>query len=734
MQPHKASSVTPLLLIFLHCLAAQVSSLDTLKQGDQLNSSSQLVSANRVFTLGFYTPQDTNNSYLAAWYTDGSYTPVWIGNREKPIPRNTNPILTIDNTGKLIITHGRGGESVEIYASESGRNLSATLLNTGNFVVTEMSSNGSAGEILWQSFDYPTDTLLPGMKLGVNHRTGRNWTLSSWFDESDPASGAFTLEWDPSVRRLLVRRRGVIYWTSGEMKDYYLENFRIKEFQNIIPPDAYNLNYNFSNVTSDGEEYFMYTLLKVPNWAPNNRKVISGWKLDYQGDLYDNDRPMIARPSLCYGYNTEGDAVYTGCERWEQPTCRNARQTFVLRSGGFRRVNGGVANSVYDRNSSLSLSDCRNICWNDCQCVAYMHGDGCEYWRGKNLEFEQSLDGSAIRQYVLDTAPSGKGWNEETCKDHPCCIEYNSAAYLGHGSVHSEGQAIAVKLLSRQSGQGLLEFKTELILISKLQHVNLVKLLGFCIHGDDKMIIYDYMHNKSLDFFLFSPSKREQLDWQKRFNIIEGTAQGLLYLHKYSRLKIIHRDLKPSNILLDENMNPKISDFGLARIFKQDACEANTNRRVGTYGYMAPEYAMQGIFSVKSDVYSFGVLVFEIVSGRKNNSFHEIEGPLSLVEYAWELWRKDSALELMDPTLRDSCVIDQLRRCIHIGLLCVENHAADRPTIEDVVLMLKNEMTNLPLPKSPAFITRNSVLEGVEKSTPEKLSANEFTLSELGGR
>ncbi|GFQ02849.1 cysteine-rich receptor-like protein kinase 7 [Phtheirospermum japonicum] len=158
------------------------------------------------------------------------------------------------------------------------------------------------------------------------------------------------------------------------------------------------------------------------------------------------------------------------------------------------------------------------------------------------------------------------------------------------------------------------------------------------------------------------PSGKEQLDWQKRFNIIEGIAQGLLYLHKYSRLKIIHRDLKPSNILLDENMNPKISDFGLARIFKQDISEANTNRRVGTYGYMAPEYAMQGIFSVKSDVYSFGVLILEI---------------------AWELWRKDLALELMDPMLRDSCVMDQLQRCIHIGLLCVENHAVDRPTIED---------------------------------------------------
>ncbi|KAL2525297.1 Cysteine-rich receptor-like protein kinase 10 [Abeliophyllum distichum] len=213
----------------------------------------------------------------------------------------------------------------------------------------------------------------------------------------------------------------------------------------------------------------------------------------------------------------------------------------------------------------------------------------------------------------------------------------------------AEGREIAVKVLSRMSDQGLLEFKTELILISNIQHVNLVKLLGFCIHGDEKMIVYDYMPNKSLDFYLFDPAKKELLNWDTRFNIIEGIAQGLLYLHKYSRLRIIHRDLKAGNILLDDNMNPKISDFGLAKIFKQNVIEANTNRRVGTYGYMAPEYAMQGIYSVKSDVYSFGVLVLEIVSGQKNNSFHNEEGPLNLVEYAWELWSKDAALELMDP-------------------------------------------------------------------------------------
>ncbi|XP_042035329.1 G-type lectin S-receptor-like serine/threonine-protein kinase At1g11330 [Salvia splendens] len=309
----------------------------------------------------------------------------------------------------------------------------------------------------------------------------------------------------------------------------------------------------------------------------------------------------------------------------------------------------------------------------------------------------------------------------------------------GFGPVYKgrtgEGQDIAVKLLSRKSGQGLLEFKNELILISELQHVNLVKLVGFCIHKDDKMIIYDYMPNKSLDCFLFGPSGREQLDWEKRFNIIEGTAQGLLYLHKHSRLKIIHRDMKPNNILLDQNMTPKISDFGLARIFKEAASEVNTNRRVGTYGYMAPEYAMQGIFSVKSDVYSYGVLVLEIVSGRRNGSFHEIEGPLSIVEYAWELWRKDSALELMDPMLREeSCVLEQLQKCIHIGLLCVENHAVDRPTIEDVLSMLKNETATLPMPKNPSFITRNSVFQQTDKATPQQSSENQVTLSQMQGR
>ncbi|CAK9151643.1 unnamed protein product [Ilex paraguariensis] len=141
------------------------------------------------------------------------------------------------------------------------------------------------------------------------------------------------------------------------------------------------------------------------------------------------------------------------------------------------------------------------------------------------------------------------------------------------------------------------------------------------------------MPNKSLDFFLFDPTRRKLLRWTNRFNIIEGIAQGVLYLHKYSRLRVIHRDLKASNILLDDNMNPKISDFGLARIFGVSESEANTNRIVGTLGYMSPEYILQGVVSMKIDVFSFGVLLLEIVSSKKNNRCYHSDYPLNLVGY-----------------------------------------------------------------------------------------------------
>ncbi|KAL3744231.1 hypothetical protein ACJRO7_013480 [Eucalyptus globulus] len=308
----------------------------------------------------------------------------------------------------------------------------------------------------------------------------------------------------------------------------------------------------------------------------------------------------------------------------------------------------------------------------------------------------------------------------------------------GFGPVYKgklpKGREIAIKRLSKTSNQGPEEFKNEVMLAVSLQHVNLVRLLGFCTDREEKMLVYEYMPNKSLDFYLFDPIRKYLLDWVKRVHIIEGITQGLLYLHEYSNFTIIHRDLKASNVLLDDEMNPKISDFGMARIFRKDDVEANTSRIVGTYGYVPPEYVRKGIYSMKYDVYSFGVLLLQIISGKRTSCYYGLDENLNLLDYAYEQWKDDKCMEFIDPSLDDSSSSCKLLRCIQVALLCVQEKAGDRPSMLEVSSMLKNEFSAVNFPKKPAF----SIKKDEDEDKDDKCllqeamhSVNDASISEL---
>ncbi|KAG6407561.1 hypothetical protein SASPL_130553 [Salvia splendens] len=312
----------------------------------------------------------------------------------------------------------------------------------------------------------------------------------------------------------------------------------------------------------------------------------------------------------------------------------------------------------------------------------------------------------------------------------------------GFGAVYKgklgSGQQIAVKRLSRNSGQGELEFKNEVFLMAKLQHSNLVRLLGFSLQGSERLLVYEFVQNGSLDCFLFDPMKRSLINWESRYKIIKGIAKGLVYLHEESCIRIIHRDLKASNILLDGDKNPKISDFGMARLFQQDETRGNTRRIVGTYGYMAPEYARHGDFSIKSDVFSFGVLVLEIICGQSNNSFKNVENGENveyMLSYAWRNWCAGRGRKLIDPALMSASTtpIHDVMRCIHIGLLCVQKNARDRPPMASVLVMLHSFSATFSVPLEPAFFVPhgNKELARSLEIKPTEFSKNEASITEF---
>ncbi|XP_052166642.1 cysteine-rich receptor-like protein kinase 43 [Oryza glaberrima] len=299
----------------------------------------------------------------------------------------------------------------------------------------------------------------------------------------------------------------------------------------------------------------------------------------------------------------------------------------------------------------------------------------------------------------------------------------------GFGPVYrgrlADGREVAVKRLGAGSRQGAREFRNEATLLSRVQHRNVVNLIGYCAHGpDDKLLVYEYVPNESLDKILFSSPppqprnshsgsssdgerrrQREELTWARRHEVVVGVARGLLYLHEDAHTPIIHRDIKASNILLDDRWVPKIADFGMARLFPEagDGRSHVQTRVAGTNGYMAPEYLMHGALSAKADVFSFGVVVLEIVSGHKNSSF--VPPPDSdadnLLDHAWRLYKKGRSIELLDPAVKSAAATEQVELLVRIGLLCVQADPRMRPDMKRVVIILSKKQSTLEEPTRP---------------------------------
>ncbi|KAK9707249.1 hypothetical protein RND81_07G183600 [Saponaria officinalis] len=844
-----------ILIVFLCFSPVFATSTDTLTTNDSLQINQTLISSGVKFEMGFFNLGNPKKYYLGIWYKDipSENIIIWVANRDSPLFSESS-YLKLGNKSNILLFNG--GTFVNWKTNESnGVNPVLQLLDSGNLVIRE-AGDPNPDNFIWQSFDHPTDTLIPDQKLGWNLKTGLDRFLTSWRGPDDPSVGSYTFDLDyHGDPEIYIKNGNKIIYRSGPWVG--------ERFSGLPEMTSGEDNLNFSFVKTSEEVY--YTLELPPNdrvksrliitydgisqrwaWNPDSKQWSKFWYVrndpcdDYRvcgpysicntSNIFVCQCPQGFRPKNPSAWNLRDGT--NGCVRDTRLDCD---------SDGFLTLNNIKLpqTTTASVNATLNLDRCRDLCKKNCNCTAFASSDfvkgvgsGCVIWTDNLIDMRYYIDGGQtfymrLAAADLGTSPSNDSnhskkvaigiglsaaaviilaalttlfiWKRKKSKNTQtgrkqdaggskggrtersteilpnglkgtsdrghsgeatnaddlelpifdmysmvvATDNFSEANKLGQGGfgrvykgVMQYGEEVAVKRLSKESGQGCEEFKNEIRLIAKLQHRNLVRLLGCCVETNEKMLVYEYLENRSLDSILFHKERRSLLNWQTRFNIICGIARGLLYLHQDSRYRIIHRDLKVSNVLLDADMNPKISDFGMARIFGGDEIEGNTNRVVGTYGYMAPEYAMDGVFSIKSDVFSFGVLVLEIITGAKNRGFYNSDHELNLLRYTWKQWREGKGTEVVDKLIGENYSIDEVLRCLQVGLLCVQERPEDRPTMGSVVLMLSSESTSLPLPKLPGFSTGWNPVETDSSSSKhdESYTVNQVTVTVLNAR
>ncbi|VAH80243.1 unnamed protein product [Triticum turgidum subsp. durum] len=817
MRATRAPMCRVLLLVAAACcfFSGSVAATDSIDLAASITGNQTLVSAGGIFELGFFSPPG-GRTYLGIRYAGiADRTVVWVANRNDPLI-SAPGALRLSPDGRLLILD-RQNSTVWSSPAPTRRITAgavARLGDDGNFLLSSDGS-GSPQSVAWQSFDYPTDTLLPGMKLGMDFKRRLTRNLTSWNSPNDPSPGQYTF-------KLVPGGLPEFFLFQGPKKIYASGPFNGAGLTGV--PNLMSKDFIFKVVNSPDETYYSYA---ITDPKLRSRFLMDGTAGLVQRYVWTNNGPWSSfwyyPTDPCDTYGKCGAFGY--CDITQAPLCTclpgfepRSTEQWNLRdgTGGCVRTTNlscGAGDGFWPVNrmklpeatnatvhADMTLDQCRQLCLANCSCRAYSAANvsgginrGCVIWGVDLMDMRQypavvqdvfirlaqsevdALIAAARRQRpnrklliagvaaasgVLllgailgcccfwrkkrhaKTAPSSHSdvlplrhrkhpaasparnqrlaenrMSSEKDLDLPffdleailtATDDFDPDSKIGQGGFGSvymgkleDGQEVAVKRLSKKSVQGVGEFKNEVKLIAKLQHRNLVKLLGCCIDEDERMLVYEFMPNNSLDTFIFDEEKRKSLVWKNRFEIIMGIARGLLYLHEDSRVRIIHRDMKASNVLLDRNMIPKISDFGIARMFGGDQTTEYTMKVIGTYGYMSPEYAMDGVFSMKSDIYSFGVLVIEIITGKRNRGFYDDELDLNLLGYAWMLWKEGRGVELLDEAMGTTFDYDVVLRCIQVALLCVQVHPRSRPLMSSVVMLLSSENATMPEPNEP---------------------------------
>ncbi|CAN1843967.1 G-type lectin S-receptor-like serine/threonine-protein kinase At2g19130 [Linum perenne] len=805
-----------LILISLLCLnkLGPCHAIDVINSTQSLTGNQTLVSAGGVFELGFFKPGKSEGYYIGIWYKQVSpQTVIWVANRYRPVSDTFSAELKISDDGELALFDGGANDTTWSkstylsYTYNSSSSVKAVLLDQGNLVLLPTNGSSSSSTFpptpLWQSFDEPGDTWVPGCKIGFNKVTGPNAFLTSWKNREDPSPGPFSLrmhsnwllEWNTEIR--FIEAQYVLVSQTVELN--FVNNFVYVDGKNerYITFSEYNRT-QIDKIVEEESDRKIQQLYSMHKSKYSNDYLLSRYVVDAGGliqlliwlDSAKQWMPIWKYPRSKCGIGGYYCGAYGSCTEKSSPVC-HCLKGFVPRtqddyssdffySGCYRRSPLQCQNPDWflpyynvrlpdypKITSAASSQDCETACFGSCSCNAYSYDEKkqCFHWYGlffnlqedvpngrtiyiklaasefsssdKNNKFAimiGSVVGSIVLLLVLVLYINLR-WRDHIMSSPKNLMEGFLAAFTyrhlkiytknfscklgegGFGSVYKgtlpDSTVVAVKKLESinfRRAENHKQFLAEVRTLGAIQHLNLVGLRGFSSDNNTMMLVYDYMPNGSVASHLFKGNDDSNiLDWKMRYNIALGTARGLAYIHEKCRECIIHCDIKPDNVLLDSEFQPKVADFGMAKLFGRDFSRVITTLR-GTIGYLAPEWISGEAITAKADVYSYGMVLLELVSGMRNSQRHVCVGHYFPVWVANVLNEGGNVADLLDPKLQGNADVEELERVCRVGVWCIQDDESQRPTMSQVVYFLE-QVLEVSIPPVPRILQRYIYLD-----------------------